>query len=360
MSNEFITKEFTQILQKVVMEVVNDPTTYIGSRYLPSTAVPTDEIFVDVIEATGGLTNQHVIGTQPKYIQRFGVRTQAFKPPAYKEAVRLDEKDILHLRKLGANDRSQRGVRNYVDKIVDQLDRRVEARIEYERWNTIFTGGFDYLGATISYGFPSQNRAVPVGALWSLDSINANAAANPLIDIRYWTMGGYAPFRKYKITKMIMNPNTERWILDNANTRAFISSIGANPVFGQFDLNAVLKFAIPGAPSVEVYKGWYQEQVQDGNKTTVGNAIYFIPDGMIYFECSLPDGDMIGEFVQGIHLAGGTIDQPAYGKFLVVDDNTAPGTKGGPANPYLDLVSGVYGGVKFDRPFDVLTAKVIA
>jgi hypothetical protein len=359
MANSLLTTEFTQVLQKVVMEVVNDPTTYVGSRYMPSVAIPTDEIFVDVIEATGGLTNEHMIGTQPKYIQRFGIRTQSFKPPAYKESIRLDEKDILHLRKLGENDRSQRGIRQYVDKIVDQLDRRTEARIEKLRWDAIFNGGISYLGSTISFGLPSQNRAVPVTAVWSSDLVNENNSSNPLLDIRYWTEGGYAPFRKYKITKMLMNPNTERWILNNTNTRSFISSLGANPVFAQFDLQAVLKYAIPGAPSVEVYKGWYQNQVQSGNQTTVGDAVYFIPDGYIFFECSLPDGDRIGEFVQGLHLSSGSIDNPGYGKFLVIDDNTAPGTKGGPANPYVDVIGGVYGGPKFDRPFDVLTAKVI-
>jgi hypothetical protein len=85
-----------------------------------------------------------------------------------------------------------------------------------------------------------------------------------------------------------------------------------------------------------------------------------IPDGYIHAVTALPGGDKIGEFVQGVNLASGTIENPGFGKFLVMDDNTAPGTKGGPANPYLDIVAGVYGGVKLDRPFDVLTAKVIA
>jgi hypothetical protein len=51
---------------------------------------------------------------------------------------------------------------------------------------------------------------------------------------------------------------------------------------------------------------------------------------------------------------------PGFGKFLVVEENIAPGTKGGPGNPYIDIFAGVYGGVKLDRPFDVLTAKVVA
>lgn len=358
MANEFFTNEYTQVLQKLVKEIVNDPTTYIGSRYLPSVAIPARKIFTEVIEASGGLTNQHVVGTDPSYVQSFGTRVQEFEPPAFKEAILYDEKKILWLRELGQNDRSQRGIRKYIDLDIDRLNRRLEARIEYERWNAIFNGSFTWMGETFSYGIPAANRAVPIGAVWSTDGINANNAANPLIDIRYWVMGGLGGFRKYVIKKMIMNPNTARWILDNSNTRAYIQNAFANPNVNNYDVNQVLNFFMPGAPEVEIYKGWYQAETITNNKIIVGDAIYFIPDGMIYFECSLPGGDMIGEFVQGAHLSSGSLDEPGYGKFLLVEECIAPGTRGGPKNPFIDIVSGCYGGVKLDRPFDVLTAKV--
>ena len=62
--------------------------------------------------------------------------------------------------------------------------------------------------------------------------------------------------------------------------------------------------------------------------------------------------------MQGAHLATGTIDAPGFGKFFVIDDNLASGTRGGPANPFMDLIGGVYGGVNLQRSFDVLTANV--
>jgi hypothetical protein len=361
MSNEFFTTEHTQVLQKLINEVVNDPTTYRGSSFIPSVALPVREIFTEVIEATGGLTNEHAIGTDPTYIRSFGTRVQKFEPPAFKESIHYDEKKILTLRELGQNDRSKRGIRQYIDKDIDRLNRRLEARIEKLRWDAIFTGGFSYLGQAFSYGIPAGNRATPVGAVWSSDGINANNSANPLIDIRYWLTGGLAAFRKYKVTKMIMNGNTARWILDNTNTRAYIQNAYANPNIAQYDINTALQFFIPGCPPVEIYNGWYQTESVDGNgKIVVSDATYFLNDGYIFFECALPGGDMIGEFVQGIHLASGTVDAPGYGKFLVVEENIAPGTKGGPKNPFIDITSGVYGGVKLDRPFDILTAKVIA
>lgn len=359
MANEFFTDEHTNVLQKLVNEIVNDPSTYMGSKYLPSVKLPVSKVYTEVIEASGGLTNEHVIGTDPQYIQSFGTRVQEFEPPAYKEAILYDEKKILKLRELGQNDRSRRGIRQYIDKDIDRLNRRLEARIEKQRWDALFTGGFSYQGLTFSYGIPSGNRAVPLGALWSLDGVSANALANPLIDFRYWVTGGLSTYRKYKIQKAVMNPNTARWFMDNANTRSYVQNAFANPNINNYDINQVLAFFIPGAPKVEIYDGWYQTESVVNGKITVSDAVYFIPDGFIWFQTALPGNENLGEFVQALNLASGTVDSPGFGKFLVVEECIAPGTRGGPKNPFIDIVSGVYGGVKLDRPFDVLTAKVV-
>lgn len=360
MANEFFTTEYTSVLQKLVKEVVNDPSTYMGAKYLPSIALPTNKIRTEVIEASGGLTNEHLPGTDPKYIQSFGTRVQEFAAPRYKEKILYDENKILYLRELGKNDPSSRGIRQYIDMDIDRLNRRLEARIEKLRWDAIFTGGFSYLGKAFSYGIPSANTALPVGAKWSLDGLNSNNSADPIRDIRYWTLGGLSTFRKYKIRQMIMNPNTARWILDNTNVQSLIKQYFASDVFGAYELNKTMQMLVPGCPQVTIYDGWHQtESVDSDGKITVSDAIYFIPDGKIWFECNLPGGDRIGEFVQGVHLAEGSIDQPGFGKFLIVEENIAPGTKGGPSNPYVDIVAGVYGGVKLDRAFDVLTANVL-
>jgi hypothetical protein len=360
MANEFFTNEYTSVIQKLVQEVVNDPSTYLGAKYIPSVALPVDRVRVEIIEASGGLTQEHGVGTDVKYIQSFGTRVQEFAPPAYKEAILYDEKKILHLRRLGQNDPSARGIRQYIDLDIDRLNRRLEARIEKLRWDAIFTGSFTYMNQVFSYGIPSANTALPLGQLWSLDGINPNNSANPIADIRYWTQGGLASYRKYRIKRMICNPNTARFVLENTNTKAYLSSIGANPNISEWTLPKLIAFLIPGGPEVVVYDSWFQnESVDSSNKISVSTAVYFIPDGKIFFEASLPGGDMIGEFVQGLNLASGTMEQPGFGKFLVVEENIAPGTKGGPGNPWVQLVAGVYGGVNLFRSFDVLTASVM-
>lgn len=361
MANEFFTNENTSVMQKLVQEVVNDPATYRGAKYLPSIAIPVNKIRTEVIEASGGLTNEHVRGTDTKYIQGIGSRVQEFAPGAYQEAIHYDESMILDLRELGQNDPSKRGIRQRLAKDADKLNRRIEARIELLRWNSIFTGAFTYLGRVFSYGIPAANRAVPLGALWSTDGINPNNAANPIADIRYWVTGGLSAWRKYKVKSLVMNGNTARWVLENANTKAYLASLGANPNISEWTIEKLMSFLVPGGPGVEVYNSWYQsESVDSTGRVTVGDAIYFIPDGYVFAEATLPDGDLIGEFVQTMHLASGTIDSPGFGKFIIPEENIAPGTKGGPQNPYMDLLGGVRGGVKLDRSFDVLTAKVIA
>lgn len=359
MASEFLTDEHTSALQKLVNEVVNDPTTYLGSKYLPSVAVPTSKIRTEVIEATGGMTQEHAMGTDPKAIQHFGSRVQEFTPPAYKETLLWDEKKILHLRELGQNDPSKRGIRQYIDKAIDQLNRRLEARIEFQRWRAIMDGSFSYLGRTFSYGIPSANRATPLGAVWSTDGVNANNSANPIADIRYWTNGGLAAFRKYKIKRIVMNPNTSRWILENSNTKSYVSSIGAQVAIKEWGIEALMNYVLPGGPAIEVYESWYQEETVVAGKITVGDAIYFLKDGEIFFEATLPGGDLIGEFQQGLHLASGSVDAPGMGKYLLIEECIAPGTRGGPKNPFIEIVSGVHGGVNLQRHFDVLTANVL-
>lgn len=357
MANYFFEDEHTALLQKLVREVVNDPTTYLGSKYLPSVALPVRRIRTEVIQASGGLTLEHAIGTDTQTIQQVGNRVQEFEPPAYKEQIIFNEGQLLYLRELGQNDYSKRGIRQYIDLNIDKLNRRLEARIEYLRWQAIFQGQFTYMGKSFVYGIPTANNVTP-SVPWSLDNVNANNSANPIQDLRYWLTGGYSTFRKYKFSKILMNPNTVRWILDNTNTQSLVKTYFSAENFGSYEVTKVLSMLLPGLPPVEDYGGWYQTDSVDATTgaVTVSDAVFFIPDGHIFFEASLPDGDVIGEFVQGINMGSGTMDNPGYGKFLIIEDNTAPGTKGGPQNPYISCIAGVYGGPKLDRPFDVLTA----
>jgi hypothetical protein len=360
MSNVFASAH-TRVLQEVIREIETDPTEYKGAQYMPSIEIPSATVFVDVLEARGGLIKEHTLGTDPQSAPRRQFRTQQYSPGAYKEFIRFNEGDILRLRELGLNDQSKRGIRQHLNENAMALNNRIEARMELLRWQAIFQGTYIYDGRTVSFGKPSYNNVTPTVPWGANDGAGnfttANSSATPIMDMRYWTMGGYAPFRKYVITKIIMNPNTERMVLDNPSVQSLIQNRFAAETYKQHNINEIMGFLVPGMPPIEIYKGWYQSETINATtgQLTVGNAIYFIPDGSIFFECKLPDSNKIGDVVMTLNLSNGSVDSPAPGKFILVDEHI----EDRPGNPYIDVIGGFYGGPRLKRAFDTLTATVI-
>lgn len=351
----------TRVLQEVIREIETDVTEYLGAKYLPTIEEPATTVFVDVLEARGGLISEHTLGTDPVAAQRRQVRTQQYAPGSYREFIRFNEGDILRLRELGLNDQSKRGIRQHLNENALVLNNRIEARIELLRWQAILNGTYIYDGKTVSFGVPAANNVTPL-VPWGLNDgsgnfTTTNPAATPIQDMRYWIMGGYAPFRKYKITKLIMNPNTERMVLDNPNVQSLIQTRFAAESYRLNNINETMGFLIPGMPPIEVYKGWYQQDSINNTtgEITVGNAIYFIPDGSIYFEAKLPDMNKIGDVVMTLNLSSGSVDSPAAGKFILVDEHI----QDRPGNPYIDIFGGFVGGPRLKRGFDTLTGTVI-
>ncbi len=351
----------TRILQEVIREVETDVTEYLGAKYMPTIEIPSTSVFVDVLEARGGLVREHTLGADPQSSTRRQFRTQQYAPGAYREFIRFNEAEILRLRELGQNDQSKRGIRMHLNENALVLNNRIEARIELLRWQAIFNGTYIYDGKTVDFGKPANHNVTPV-APWGLNDgsgnfTTTNPASTPVQDMRYWIMGGYAPFRKYKISKLIMNPNTARVFLDNPAVQSLIQNRFASESYKMHDINAVLDFLIPGMPPIEIYKSWYQNESIDPTTglITIGDAVFFIPDGSIFFECKLPDANKVGDVVMTLNLTNGSVDAPAPGKFIVVDEHIADR----PGNPYIDVFGGFNGGPRLKRGFDVLTGTVI-
>lgn len=356
--SKFFAGAHTRVLQEMIREIEVDPNEFLGARYMPAVEIPSASVFVDVLEARGGLTKEHALGADPQAIARRQFRTQQYAPGAYKEFIRFGEADILKLRELGQNDQSKRGIRQHLNENALTLNNRIEARMELLRWQAIFNGTYVYDGKTVDFGKPAANNVTAAVAWGQIVSgaYVANPSATPVQDIRYWVMGGYATFRKYKISKMIMNKNTARVFLDNPNVQSLIQNRFAAETYKMHDINEVLQFLVPGCPPVEVYGAWYQTESEDATtgQITVSDAVFFIPDGRIFFEAKLPDGNKVGDVVMSLNLSNGNMDAPAVGKFILVDEHIADR----PANPYIDLIGGFYGGPRLKRPFDVLTATV--
>lgn len=358
--SKFFAGEHTRALMEVIREIEVDTSEFLGAKYMPSIDMPAATVFVDVLEARGGMVKEHTLGTDPQSAPRRQFRTQQYAPGAYKEFVRFNEADILRLRELGLNDQSKRGIRMHLNENALVLNNKIETRMEYLRWQAILNGTYVYDGKTISFGKPANHDVAPtqpwganVGGVFT----DTNPLATPVQDMRFWILGGYAPFRKYKITKVIMNPNTERMVLDNPSVQVLIQNRFAADVYREHGIGALLGFLIPGMPPVEVYNGWFQNEAIDATtgQITVSDAVFMIPDGRLFFETKLPDGNKVGDLVMTLSLANGSIDNPAPGKFIIVDEHISDK----PGNPYIDVFGGFYGGPRLKRGFDVLTATVI-
>jgi hypothetical protein len=353
--------EHTRVLQEVIREIEVDPAEFLGAKYMPAIEMPTSSVHVDVLKSRGGLIQEATLNGDPKSTVRRQFVTQQYAAGVYKEFIRFNEGDILRLRELGQNDQSKRGIRQHLNENALVLNNRIEARIELLRWQAIFNGSYVYDGRTVNFGKPAANNVAPAAA-WGLNDGSgnftvANPAANPVQDLRNWIMGGYKAFRKYKITKIVMNPNTARMILDNSGVQSLIQSRFAAESYKAHDVNAVMGFLVPGMPEIQTYQGWYQPEAidQTTGEITTGDAVYFIPDGAIFFEAKLPDSNKVGDVVMTLNLSNGNVDAPAAGKFILVDEKV----KERPANPYIDIIGGFFGGPRLKRAFDCLTATVI-
>lgn len=359
MANKVFSDENTRVLEDVIREIETDVTRHKLAKFMPSKDVPSNVIFTDVWEARGGLLAEHVMGADPQFSSRRQFRSQEFSPGSYREGHRFNEEDILRLRTLGQNDQTQRGIRQHLNESAIVLNNKAESRMELLRSQAIFNGQWSWNGRVIDFGIPGANKVSPVVPWIVFDgggNAQANPASNPISDLRFWVLGGYAPYRKYKFKSMLWNKNTIRCFLDNPNVQSLIQSRFAAETYKQHDINAVIGFLIPGCPLVEEYDAWYQTETIDAvtGQITLSDAIYFVPDGQIFFEVELPDGNKIGDVVMTLNLSNGNIDSPAAGKFIIVDEHIADK----PANPYIDLFCGFMGGPRLKRYKDVLTADV--
>jgi hypothetical protein len=355
---ELVSPAYTRALGEVIREIEPDPSLYRGIQYMPAVDRPTNNVYVDVWEATGGATLEHTLDTDPLNIQKKGFRTLQFSAGAYREGIRYGESDILRLRELGTNDLSKRGIQQHLEENAKRLNTRIETRLELLRWQAIFNGSYVYDGRVIDFGVPAQNAVAPVTNWASVVNgrLQANASADPVTDLRFWVMGGYEQYRKYTVKKLVMNPNTARMFIESPKVQQLITPAITGGFVRTNDINAILSFIIPGMPEVDIYNGTYFSETinpLDG-KLTVSTSQYFIPDGKIFLETNLPDGNKVGEIQMTLNLSNGSIEAPTAGKFVVTDQRGLANVQ----NPFIALYAGFNGGPALTRSFDLLTATV--
>lgn len=342
-----IVNDYTQELEGVINETLADPARWIGDRIMPGVDRSSRTIRTVIEEGSGGMTREHVINTDPHLVQRPGRRIVEYTAGFYREVFVLEEDEILFLRSFRSSDLRLRGIMEEIERMSEKARRRIATRREYERWNTLFTGIYTYLGQDIDFGVPAGNQVTPAVA-W-----DTPATATPLTDLRTWLT---VDFRKYRISEIVMNQKTANDMLATDEVTTLLAAIGGRQAELRNDPSALLNFSVPGAPPILIYDEWYQTESLDGSdvdKLVLSDPVGFVPDDLIYFH-HMPQGDPIGDFVMGPNLQNGSVDRLGSGVFVVIDDKTEEE----PKNPRIELIAGFNGGPRLMRPFDCLTADV--
>jgi hypothetical protein len=335
--------EYTRVLAEVVQDVIADASTYRGAAVMPMRNQAGLTIQTVTNEAYGGLTLEHMLGTEPTKVQAGGARVLVYNPGYYREAYQLEEGDILFLRNYNNLNFADRGVQNEMEKIARKAALRVANRMEKLRWDTLLTGIWTFMGQNIDFGIPVGNTLTPAVA-W-----DSPATALPLDDLRTWS---HVSLRKYKIERVYMNQKTGNDFLATDQVSALLLAVGGRQSSLVNDINALVQFHIPGHPPIEIYDGWYQDETTPAGVVTVGNPITFVPDDIVYFDIK-PMGDNVGDLTVTPNLQNGTVDTPGSGVIWGTEDNT---DKLG--NPNMEFVSGFNGGPRLFRPQDVFKADV--
>ncbi len=333
---------YTRALAEVVQDIIADPSTYRGAEVMPMVDHRSYTIQTTTNEAFGGLTLEHMLGTTPKKVQAGGAHILVYNAGYYRESFELNEADIIFLRNFNNLNFEDRGVQQEMEKIAKKAALRVANRMEKLRWDTLLTGIWTFMGQAIDFGIPGGNTLTPAVA-W-----DTPATATPLVDIRVWMLA----LRKYKIKRMYMNQKTANDFLATDEVSGLLFAVGGRQAELVNDVNRLVQFHIPGAPPIEIYDGWYQDETTPAGVVTVGVPIPFIPDDIVYFDIK-PMGDNVGDLAITPNLQNGTVDSLGSGIIWGMEDNT---NKLG--NPNVEFVSGFNGGPRLFRPQDIHKADV--
>ena len=376
-TNGIVIGETTQSIQKLISEIGGTMESQFSlSKYFPTVTQAVKTINVEIVDPIAGKMQPRVFGQPFANVKKRNVRTYSMSPASFGEKATIGEGDIAFLRSFGDANTAVRGLMQRIALETLNLQVRGDNLIKDIISTSFFTGSYVYLNPTlnneiaVNYGVPANNTFLPA-AVWATGTPGnyvINATAVPMSDI-YRMLTAYSPFlpKLSYIRELVMNPITASWLFDNPSTKDFLKYgfnnekvyRGGNDFKENFD--SAMQYFIPELNvSIRVDRSVIMPDDSDGNPLR-DNSYYVIPDGYIgVMVDATSHGGPLGEMVMTLAVQNGGYANPQGGRYLLIEDNTVPGSKGGLSNPYIDIVSGGNMGLKGDRPFDWLKMKVKA
>ncbi|MDF2568628.1 MAG: hypothetical protein K0R55_232 [Sporomusa sp.] len=329
----------TRELTHIVRNRASDTSNFIGRKLCPTVPVYAAEIEYDVLNPSFGMTKAHQIGTNPKTVKRPKMETKRSGTAYWKETGRLNEEELLNLRKAGTL--NERAGRDAVIQLGLHLDTRLFVRQEWLIWQMLIENEIDIdeegVNFTVTFNLPDKtdisadaakkwtafDKSDPIGFLVSqIQSYRGSGAKARTIYLNSVTAGWAIQSSKFVD------------MLKQSSFAGFLSPLNAIPA---------LKLLIPDVDFVIYDEGYLDEEL---------NFQLFIPDGEIVI-CGDYPGEKVMDFASTISLHNGGLDKPQPGKFSLVEDKSSS-----EKNPYVDVTVGIYGLPRMYHPTYIKRAKV--
>jgi len=299
------------ILNRVINEFAVDPTTFIGVNMLPVVTEMGTDIKWDILGGTLGMTQAYQMDSEPRNINFRVLKTKTMGTMGWAETAVLNETDLLYIRNAGTL--SDRAGRKLLALRLEQLNTRLETRMEYLRWSAmqgVLNVNQNGVNRVVDYEVPANHKPVLVGNRKWDDLANAD----PLSDFMDWSL----LFRGTGAGRPIayMNKHTSQWLAKNATIRDLVKQSSNTLLLGPMSVDRIVMPLVSDLDSIVVYDGGFTDEQ--------GNWQTFIPDGVVILKAQGPVGEPFGDMVTTPSIRNGGIDNPTGGKFTIFKEEIGP------------------------------------
>jgi hypothetical protein len=355
-----VTDQTRHVIHAVVEELtVAPPKDCLALQLMPVTNVPFAILEHELLSASGGRTQERVVGEPGNAVGGPSATGKVYKPGAYQEHIRWGEREMLGLRRLGTIGEPgitglTDGQLNWVDRGAKKLKTRLTNRLCTMAWDALFTGQFVYRGVTFDFGVPGGNT-LTAATDWSDTGVGT-----PFEDL-ITLVDTNAALIKYRalIKGFAGNPKT----LAQAKLRLLESKYITNANIERASLDEIRAFAAPSLPPfIEVADAWQDETYNADGSVTMGAATYMVPDDqlLVVIDFDKAPGNILfpkyGELqiTENMNDPSAAPGNPAQGIYTFVDEKGLEERE----SPYLKIVSGFNGGANLMRPNDLFLINV--
>jgi hypothetical protein len=324
----------TQEINHIVRNTIVRPGKFRGAEFCPVVTAYANEILVDVINATYGMTPPHALNADPKVATLSGQSVRRYATGYWRETYRINEEELLTARQEGTF--NERAGRLRVVRRSNELNVRLETRQEQLRWSALLTGktsvnenGVKY---DVDHKIPNANKTLAY--TWSDDTHDILGDIAAMQEMYYGTGAQLDTiYMPHQVAKLLAANGTVRDLLKQS---VYAMNLSAS------NISKAMQILFPEV-KFEVYSEVYSTDGQ--------NFTQFIPANKIV---GVGKGDEVGmDFCSTLALQNGGMDNPQPGKFAAIEDRSTS-----EKNPYVDITVGINGLPRIHHPNWYLSATI--